>query len=142
MIKAAILGGSGYTGIELLRILSQHPQVKIISVTSRQYKGERVAKVFPSLDGFIEGIFIDPSNPKAVKDADIIFSCLPHKASMEFIPSIIKAGKRVIDLSADFRLKNPKVYEAWYEKHTAKDLLKKAVYGLPELYRSKINCQT
>lgn len=139
MIKVSILGGSGYTGIELLRILSVHPEVKITAVTSRQYKGESIAKVFPSLDGFIEGIFIDPSNPKAIKDTDIIFSCLPHSASMEFIPSIINADKRVIDLSADFRLRDNSVYKKWYgEEHTAKGLLKKAVYGLPEIYRSKI----
>ncbi len=135
MIKISILGGSGYTGIELLRILSRHHDVKIASVTSRQYQGKGIAQVFPFLNGFIDEIFIDPSNPKAINNADIIFCCLPHKSAMEFIPEIIKNGKRVIDLSADFRLKDPKVYELWYEKHTAKDLLKNAVYGLPEIYR-------
>ncbi|MBI5893828.1 MAG: N-acetyl-gamma-glutamyl-phosphate reductase [Deltaproteobacteria bacterium] len=138
MIKISILGGSGYTGIELLRILSRHHDVKITAVTSRQYKCERLSKVFPHLEGFVDSIFIDPANSKSIKDADIVFCCLPHKSAMEFIPEIIKKGKRVIDLSADFRLKDSKVYEAWYEKHTAKNLLKKAVYGLPEIYRAEI----
>ncbi|MBI5683027.1 MAG: N-acetyl-gamma-glutamyl-phosphate reductase [Deltaproteobacteria bacterium] len=138
MIKVSILGGSGYTGIELLRILSRHPEVEIIAVTSRQYQGEGIVKVFPFLGNFIEGIFIDPSNQKSITNADIVFCCLPHRSAMEYIPKIIKRGIWVIDLSADFRLKDPKVYETWYEKHTAKDLLKKAVYGLPEIYRPKI----
>ena len=139
MIKVSILGGSGYTGVELLRILSQHPDVKITSVTSRQYKGAKIKDVFLSLNGSTDDVFTDPSDHKVIKNADVVFCCLPHKASMEFIPPLIKGGKRVIDLSADFRLKEHSVYKKWYgEKHTAMNLLAKAVYGLPEIYRSKI----
>ncbi|MBI3752568.1 MAG: N-acetyl-gamma-glutamyl-phosphate reductase [Deltaproteobacteria bacterium] len=138
MMKVAILGGSGYTGFELLRILANHPQAEVIAVTSRQRKGEKVEKVFPGLKNIANLTFEDPANFNAILKADIIFSALPHHASMEIVPNLLKNRKKVIDLSADFRLKDAKVYEAWYGKHTAKGLLKKAVYGLPELYREKV----
>ena len=139
MIKAAILGGSGYTGFELLRILGNHPAVQVTTITSRQRKGCRVEEVFPGLNSILNLTFEDPANFRAYSKADIIFSALPHHASMEIAPDLLKKGKRVIDLSADFRLKNANIYEAWYGKHhIAKGLLKKAVYGLPELYRGKI----
>ena len=138
MIKTAIVGGSGYTGLELLRILENHTRAEVIAVTSRQYKGRTLEDVFPSLSGFSRLKFEDPANHNALSKADLIFSCLPHHTSMEIVPSLLKNGKKVIDLSADFRLKNAKTYEAWYGKHIAKDWLKKAVYGLPELHRGKI----
>ena len=139
MIKAAILGGSGYTGFELLRILGNHPAVQVTTITSRQRKGCRVEEVFPGLNSILNLTFEDPANFRAYSKADIIFSALPHHASMEIAPDLLKKGKRVIDLSADFRLKNANIYEAWYGKHhIAEGLLKKAVYGLPELYRGKI----
>ncbi|MDP2682900.1 MAG: N-acetyl-gamma-glutamyl-phosphate reductase [Deltaproteobacteria bacterium] len=139
MIKAAILGGSGYTGFELLRILGNHPAVQVTTITSRQHKGCRVEEVFPGLNSILNLTFEDPANFRAYSKADIIFSALPHHASMEIAPDLLKKGKRVIDLSADFRLKNANIYEAWYGKHhIAEGLLKKAVYGLPELYRGKI----
>lgn len=138
MIKAAILGGSGYTGFELIRILANHPCVKVVVITSRQYKGCKVGEVFPALTSLSKLIFQDPANIGAVLKADIIFSALPHHASMEIVPDILKNKKRVVDLSADFRLKDVRIYEAWYGKHIAKEALKKAVYGLPELYRNKI----
>lgn len=139
MIKAAILGGSGYTGLELIRILANHPLVEVVVITSRQHKGCKIGEVFPGLSSFSKLTFQDPANISAILKADIIFSALPHHASMEIVPDILKKGKRVVDLSADFRLKDAKIYEAWYgKKHIAKALLKKAVYGLPELYRDKI----
>lgn len=138
MTKTAILGGSGYTGFELLRILANHPQTEVVAITSRQHKGDNIEKVFPGLKHVSKLKFEDPANFNVVQKADIVFSCLPHHASMEIAPDILKNGKRVIDLSADFRLKDAKVYEAWYGKHIAKGLLKKAVYGLPELHRKKI----
>lgn len=138
MIKAAILGGSGYTGFELLRILGNHPAAQVKTITSRQYKGCKVKEVFPGLSSISNLTFEDPANFRAFSKADIVFSALPHHASMEIAPDILKNGKRVIDLSADFRFKDAKVYEAWYEKHIVKGLLKKAIYGLPELYREKI----
>lgn len=138
MIKIAILGGSGYTGLELIRILANHPLVEVIVITSRQNKGCSIGEVFPGLSSFSKLTFQDPANIGAILKADIIFSALPHHASMEIVPDILKKGKRVVDLSADFRLKDAKIYEAWYGRHIAKALLKKAVYGLPELYRDKI----
>lgn len=139
MIKAAILGGSGYTGFELLRILGNHPAVQVTNITSRQHKGRNIEEVFPALNSILKLRFEDPENFRTYSKADIIFSALPHHASMEIVPELLKNGKRVIDLSADFRLKNTNIYEAWYGKHhIAKGLLKKAVYGLPELYRGKI----
>ncbi|MBI3398817.1 MAG: N-acetyl-gamma-glutamyl-phosphate reductase [Deltaproteobacteria bacterium] len=138
MIKTAILGGSGYTGLELLRILESHPKAEVIAVTSRQYKGCKLEEVFPSLNGFSKLKFGDPANFNVLSKADLIFSALPHHTSMEIVPELLKKGKKVIDLSADFRLKDAKTYEAWYGKHIAKNLLKKAAYGLPELHRGKI----
>ena len=139
MIKIAILGGSGYTGLELIRILANHPLVEVIVITSRQHKGCKIGEVFPGLINLSKLTFQDPANISAILKADIIFSALPHHASMEIVPDLLKKGKRVVDLSADFRLKDAMTYEAWYgKKHIAKGLLKKAVYGLPELYRDKI----
>src|SRR3970040_693229 len=138
MIKIAILGGSGYTGLELLRILVQHPEAEVFAITSRQSKGRRIGEVFPGMDKFSGLKFEGPANFSAFSKAQLIFSALPHHASMEVVPHFIKKGQKVIDLSADFRLKSARVYGLWYGKHTAKDLLKKAVYGIPELYRDKI----
>jgi len=138
MIKTAILGGSGYTGLELLRILLNHPKAEVLAVTSRQYNGCKLEEVFPSLHGFSKLKLEDPAKFSALPHVDLIFSCLPHHASMEIVPKLLKNGKKVIDLSADFRLKSAKTYEAWYGKHIARNLLKKAVYGLPELHRNKI----
>lgn len=142
MIKVAILGGSGYTGLELLRWLSHHPRTEIVTVTSRRYKRAKVWEVFPSLKGHVALTFQDPEGLNVTNKADLVFSCLPHKDSMEVIPGFIKVGKRVVDLSADFRLKNYRVYEAWYGQHTARGLLKKAIYGLPEVYRTRIKKAT
>ncbi len=140
MLKVAILGGSGYTGGELLRLLLQHPQVKIIAVTSERSAGRPVSELFPSLTGLSETLRFEPLDIKqVVKKADLFFLCLPHKTSQEVVFNLHKAGKRVIDLSADYRLKDAAVYEEWYKTpHMYPVLLKKAVYGLSELYRVKI----
>ena len=139
MLKTAIIGGSGYTGGELLRLLLYHTEVEITAITSEKSAGKAVAQLFPNLKDKTDLIF-ENNNPAAVsKKADFIFLCLPHCAAMDSAKAYLKYGKKVVDLSADFRLRDYKVYEKWYkEKHTAKDLLKKAVYGLPELYRDKI----
>ncbi|MBI5468942.1 MAG: N-acetyl-gamma-glutamyl-phosphate reductase, partial [Deltaproteobacteria bacterium] len=138
MINIAILGASGYTGFELLRILAIHPNAKIVEATSRQHKGKSVPEVFPSLRGFYDGlIFSAPEDFKKVR-ADVVFSALPHGASQEVVPALLEADNRVIDLSADFRLRDASVYNAWYGEHKADFLLKEAVYGLPELYREDI----
>ena len=137
MLKASIFGASGYTGLELLRILAIHPEVKVVEATSRQYKGTPVPEVFPALRGFYdELVFSDPEDLGSVK-ADVAFSAMPHGASQEVVPELLKKG-RVIDLSADFRLRDKEPYNTWYGEHKAEHLLGEAVYGLPELYRRDI----
>lgn len=139
MIKVAIIGASGYTGLELLRLLSQHPEVEITAATSRQYAGRLAGDVFPWLKESCAGLkFIEPKDLKKIR-ADLAFTCLPHGASQDAVAELLNSGKKVIDLSADFRLKNAALYKKWYnEAHKAKTLLKKAVYGLPELNRGLI----
>lgn len=138
MLKVAILGGSGYTGSELLRLLLNHPQVKITSVTSERLAGSRVSDLFLNIrDADLAFESLKPGN--LLKKADLFFLCLPHKTSQEAAAFFNKSGKKVIDLSADYRLKNATVYEKWYETpHKFRPLLEKAVYGLPEIHRSKI----
>lgn len=138
MIKVAILGASGYTGIELLRMLASHPSVRVGFASSRQYANRPVSEVFPALSGFYDGlVFSDTEEFKRLK-VDVAFCALPHGASGEAVPSLLSTGAAVVDLSADFRLKDQKVYKRWYGDHKAGELLKKAVYGLPELYRGQI----
>lgn len=137
MLKAAIFGASGYTGLELLRILASHPEAKVVEATSRQYKGTPVPEVFPALRGFYDSIvFTDPEDLGSV-ESDVSFSAMPHGASQDVVPELLKKN-RVIDLSADFRLHDLKTYNSWYGEHKAAHLLKEAVYGLPELYRKEI----
>jgi N-acetyl-gamma-glutamyl-phosphate reductase len=136
MIKAAIYGASGYTGLELLRILATHPGARVVEATSRQYKGTPVHEVFPALRGFYDGLaFTDPEDLSV--ESDVAFSAMPHGASQDVVPELLKKS-RVIDLSADFRLHDKATYNAWYGEHKAAGLLKEAVYGLPELYRKEI----
>nr|MDJ0622113.1 N-acetyl-gamma-glutamyl-phosphate reductase [Desulfocapsaceae bacterium] len=138
MIKAAIVGASGYTGAELCRILADHPHVQISAVTSRQHAQTPIAEIFPHLRNKISLICEEPDIEKICLNNDIIFTAVPHKTAMEIVPTILNAGKKVIDLSADFRLKDVSVYEHWYQKHTAPDYIEQATYGLPELYREAI----
>ncbi|MDI6802151.1 MAG: N-acetyl-gamma-glutamyl-phosphate reductase [Thermodesulfovibrionales bacterium] len=139
MIKAAICGGSGYTGAELLRILSGHPEVEITSVTSEKSAGKRVTDLFPHLHKYA-GLIYEPLNKeKILQKADVFFMALPHGTSQEAVDYFFKKGKKVIDLSADYRLSDPAIYEEWYKTpHNYTDTLKKAVYGLPELHREEI----
>ncbi len=137
MLNVAIIGASGYTGFELLRILASHGEAAVVAATSRQYSGRAVDEVFPSLRGFYNRLkFVDPEEFRKIK-ADAVFSALPHGASQEVVPELLKSA-RVIDLSADFRLHDAGVYGTWYGEHKAKGLLKDAVYGLPELHRDEI----
>jgi len=137
MLNAAIFGASGYTGFELLRILASHGGTRVVAATSRQYAGLSVDEVFPSLRGFYAGLkFSDPGEYKTIK-ADLSFSALPHGASQEIVPELLKSS-RVIDLSADYRLKDAALYKAWYGEHGSEALLKSAVYGLAELHRADI----
>lgn len=138
MIKVAIIGASGYTGFELMRLSTQHPLVELIAVSSEKFAGKKVGDVFPSLLDRVEVAFQSVSEQKGVSEADFVFIALPHKEAMGVVPKLIKQGKKVIDLSADFRFVDHVVYEKWYQKHTSPELLKDAVYGLSELYREKI----
>src|SRR4030043_2128798 len=136
--KVGIIGATGYTGVELLRLLLQHPEVEITALTSQKYAGIPIDQIFPSLMKRLqlkcEELVVD----QIVKKTDFIFTAVPHKTAMETVPSFYRQRKRVVDLSADFRLKDAGVYEKWYQKHTAADLLPESVYGLPELHREKI----
>jgi N-acetyl-gamma-glutamyl-phosphate reductase len=134
MIRAAVIGGTGYAGAELVRILLGHPRAELTMITSRQYAGRPFSDIYPAMAGNVN-LTCQAFSEEAVSDAaDVIFTALPHKASMAIVPGLIDRGNRVIDLSADFRFKDPALYETWYEPHQAKDLLKTAVYGLPEIY--------
>lgn len=138
MLKVAIVGASGYTGVELLRILHCHPEVAITCVTSEQSAGKAISEVFPTLRSRYN-LVLENLEPVRIADrADFIFTALPHKAAMEVVPTFLKLGKRVVDLSADYRLRDAKEYEAWYEPHMNPALLEQSVYGLPELRRERI----
>ena len=134
MLKAAVIGGTGYAGVELVRILLGHPHAELTMITSRQYAGRPFSDIYPAMAGIVNLTCQAFSEEAVCEAAEVIFAALPHKASMGVVPGLIDRGKRVIDLSADFRFKDPALYEAWYEPHQAKDLLKTAVYGLPEIY--------
>ncbi len=133
--KVAIVGASGYSGQELIRLLLRHPQVEIACYTSRQYAGQKVADVFPRFRGQIEATFVEPTHITG----DVVFLALPHGVAAQFAPALLNRGAKVLDLSADFRLKSPATYKEFYEHdHPAPELLKQSVYGLPELHRDKI----
>ncbi|PIQ96074.1 MAG: N-acetyl-gamma-glutamyl-phosphate reductase [Nitrospinae bacterium CG11_big_fil_rev_8_21_14_0_20_56_8] len=138
MLKAGIAGATGYTGLELIRLLLRHPQVEIACVTSETYQGQSVAEVFPSLTGFCD-LKTVPLDSLRAEDLDVLFLALPHTAAMDQVPRFLTSNCRVIDLSADYRLKNASVYAAWYAvPHKNPETLKEAVYGLPEIHRSAI----
>ncbi len=138
MLNVAIVGASGYTGLELIRILYRHPEVAVTCLTSEQSAGKPISEVFPTLRERCDLLLENLEPVRVAEKADIIFTALPHKAAMEVVPTFLKLGKRVIDLSADYRLSDPAVYGAWYEPHLNPALLKKAVYGLPEVRRAKV----
>ncbi|MDW8343759.1 MAG: N-acetyl-gamma-glutamyl-phosphate reductase [Verrucomicrobiae bacterium] len=132
-----IVGASGYSGQELIRLLLRHPQADIVCYTSRQYSGRAVASVFPQFRGLTDAKFVE-SSPETVA-GDVVFLALPHGVAAEYAATLLARGKRVIDLSADFRLKSPATYREFYEhEHPAPHLLAKSVYGLPEFYRDAI----
>jgi len=138
MLKIAIVGASGYTGLELIRILHCHSEVVLTSLTSEQSAGKCISEVFPSLKGRCDIVLENLEPVRIAEKADIIFTALPHKAAMEVVPTFIELGKKVIDLSADYRLSDHALYGEWYEPHLNPANLKKAVYGLPEIRRSEI----
>lgn len=138
MIKVGIVGGTGYTGVELLRLLVQHPEVELAAITSRAEAGSAVADMFPSLRGRVDLKFSDPATAP-LKDCQIVFFATPNGVAMQQTRNLLDAGVRVIDLAADFRIKDLAVWGKWYGMtHAAPDLVSEAVYGLPELNRTQI----
>jgi len=137
-LRASIFGGTGYTGIELVRLLLNHPNVDIYQITSRNDKGKRADEIYPSLRGMFDNVLISPEVAD-LKNVDIIFFATPNGVAMEFADDLIADGKAVIDLAADFRIKDHAVWERWYGmKHKSPDLINEAVYGLPEINRDSI----
>jgi N-acetyl-gamma-glutamyl-phosphate reductase len=139
MIKVGIYGASGYTGQELLRILLRHPKVNVVGLTSRKYAGVQVSDIYPVFLGLTEISFLNASPEEMAHISDIVFLALPHGVSMQVAGKFLEAGKKVIDLSADFRIRDVTTYEQWYGKHSAQDVIKEAVYGSPELYGDAIS---
>jgi N-acetyl-gamma-glutamyl-phosphate reductase len=139
MTRIAILGATGYTALELMKILLRHPGAEIVAATSRQEGQPPVGMIHPSLHGRIDLRLEDLSPAEVAARAQCVFSCLPHGASATVIPLLLDAGARVVDFSADYRLNDPEVYAQWYgQKHADPGRLGKVVYGLPELFRSQI----
>lgn len=137
-MRVGIIGATGYTGVELLRLLLHHPEVEVTALTSQKYAGIPIDQVFPSLMKHLPLTCEELNVDQISKKADFIFTAVPHKTAMEVVPLFHRQGKRIVDLSADFRFRNAAVYERWYQKHTSADLLPESVYGLPELHRGKI----
>lgn len=138
MIKVGIVGGTGYTGVELLRLLALHPQVELRVITSRADAGTPVSQMFPSLRGYIDLAFTHPDQAN-LEQCDAVFFATPHGIAMQQARALLDAGVRVIDLAADFRIKDVAEWEKWYGMpHTCPDLVSEAVYGLPEMNRAQI----
>lgn len=138
MIKVGIVGGTGYTGVELLRLLAHHPQVQLHIITSRSEAGMAVADMFPNLRGHVDLAFSAPDET-ALQQCDVVFFATPNGTAMTMAPSLLAAGVRVIDLAADFRLKDAAEWQSWYGMpHVCPNLLAEAVYGLPEINRAAI----
>ena len=136
--RVGIVGGTGYTGAELVRLLAGHPGAELACISSRQHRGEAVAAMFPSLRGVTDLRFGDPDTPE-LRDCDVVFFATPHGIAMRAAPALLEAGVRVIDLSADFRLRDAAVFERWYGmSHEAPEALAESVYGLSELMREAI----
>lgn len=137
-IKVGIIGGTGYTGVELLRLLALHPHVELNVITSRGEAGLPVADMFPSLRGRVGLVFTDPAQAD-LSQCDVVFFATPHGVAMSQAQALVAAGVKVIDLAADFRLQDTAVFEKWYKlPHGCPDILADAVYGIPELYREKV----
>jgi N-acetyl-gamma-glutamyl-phosphate reductase len=139
MRRVAIAGASGYTGVELLRLLLQHPLTKVVALVAETHSNQPIGEVFPSLAGFLDLACLPLDTAKLAAEAEFVFLALPHKTSMAVGEDLIQRGTRVLDLSADYRLKDVAAYPRWYGmEHVAPHLLKEAVYGLPELHRAEI----
>src|SRR5512134_148199 len=138
MIRAGIVGGTGYTGVEILRLLAQHPGVELKTITSRKEAGTPVARLFPSLRRRVELAFSEPS-ARALAGCDVVFFATPNGVAMGEARAVLEGGARIVDLSADFRIKDVAEWERWYQtRHAAPELVREAVYGLPEINREQV----
>jgi N-acetyl-gamma-glutamyl-phosphate reductase len=138
-LRVAVIGATGYTGMELVRLLLHHPAVTLTTITSEHYAGKRLSEVHPSFQGRCDLLLEEVRLEALVSGFDLAFTALPHGISMEVVSALVASGKRVVDLSADFRLSDAQVYEKWYRPHQAPQLLSESVYGLPEVHRRKIS---
>ncbi|MBW1830392.1 MAG: N-acetyl-gamma-glutamyl-phosphate reductase [Deltaproteobacteria bacterium] len=137
-IRAIVVGGTGYTGAELVRLVLGHPSLELVSIVGNQTAGQAVGDVLPSLRGVVDGV-VQTFDPDVIAErADVAFCALPHAASAEAVSALRQRGQKVLDLSADFRFENLSVYEAWYGKHPVPERLPEAVYGLVELHREEL----
>jgi N-acetyl-gamma-glutamyl-phosphate reductase len=138
MIRVGVVGATGYAGAELVRILSGHPEVTLSVITSRQYAQKPFDSIYPAMRGLVDLVCETFDNDRVCSKCDVVFLALPHKLPMAFVPDLLKNGKKVIDLSADFRFSDSAAYEAAYQPHTSKELLADSVYGLSEIFKDKI----
>ncbi len=138
MFRVAVVGATGYTGFELLRLLASHGGVEIGALTSETYSDREVGEVFPAFSKVISKR-LQKFDPALCRETDLVFCCLPHRTAMNTVPALLEGGRRVVDLSADFRLRDSAVYESWYKTdHICPERIGEAVYGIPEIYREKI----
>jgi N-acetyl-gamma-glutamyl-phosphate reductase len=140
-LKVSIIGSTGYAGKELVKILMNHQEVELVHLVSSSYVGKNIAEIFPEFLNKLDKKLINLNLDEISQDSDMVFTALPHTVSMDVVPELLKKGVKVIDLSADYRLKNSTVYKEWYKKELnqiSKGLLSEAVYGLPEIYLDKI----
>jgi N-acetyl-gamma-glutamyl-phosphate reductase len=138
-IRVAVIGASGYAGLELVRLLARHPGCELAALASLEYPGRPFSQIFPALAGIVDMPFMaDPDPAKIAAAAAVVFTAVPHQAAMGIIPDYLALGLKVVDLSADFRFPDVSLYEQWYQKHTASELLAETVYGLPELHRDEV----
>ena len=138
MIKVGIVGGTGYTGVELLRLLVGHPRVELVAITSRQEAGRSVAELYPNLRGHLDLAFSEP-DVERLAGCDLVFFATPHGVAQATVPALLARGVKVIDLSADFRIRSVPLWERWYgQAHGCPELVAEAIYGLPEFNRAQI----
>jgi len=139
-LRAGLVGVTGYTGMELARVLASHPSMRLVCATSRTEAGARLGDLYPFLNGLpgADVRLIEPLPSRVAAECDIVFLAVPHGTAAEMAAELLKLGKKVVDLSADFRLRDAGVYEAWYKNHPHPELLPRAVYGLPELYADAV----
>lgn len=138
MIKVGIVGATGYTGAELMRLLAEHPEAQLVAVTSRSDQGSAVTDMYPHLRGVVNLHFVAPEVDN-LADCNVVFFATPHGVAQKLVPDVLRAGIKVIDLSADFRIRDVALWESWYgQTHGAKELIKEAIYGLPEFNRQKL----